>query len=122
MTKDQINKTIATVCGWTLFCTKTVDGKVVHYGHPKHLNNGYEIPIPDYCNDLNAMHEAEKSLNFDEVYNYGEELRIVSENVGPKGGHFTPNGWGCFSLAHLTAEHRAKSFIKVISAAKREIA
>jgi hypothetical protein len=71
-------------------------------------------PYPNYCSDLNAMHEAEKHLSIDQEYNYGEELRKISENIGPKGGHFTPNGWGCFAMAHLDARQKAEAFIKVI--------
>lgn len=74
--------------------------------------------IKDFCNDLNAMHEAENHLDVDQEYDYGEELRKISDNVGPKGGHFTPNGWGCYALAHLKAKEKAQAFAKVISIAK----
>ena len=60
MTDEQINKAIAMACGWKFipeychgedqppeFTTVTPDGR--------HLCGYY----PDYCNDLNAMHEAE---------------------------------------------------------------
>ena len=88
MTDEQINIAIAEACGKT--------------------------NIGNYCNDLNVMHEAEKTLNIDQQYSYGEMLRVVSENVGPRGGHFLPNGWGCFSLAHLTARQRAEAFVTAI--------
>jgi hypothetical protein len=38
LTNEQINIAIAKSCGWDL------------------------LDIPDYCNDLNAMHEAENSI------------------------------------------------------------
>jgi hypothetical protein len=69
----------------------------------------------DFCNDLNAIHEAERHLNIDQEYNYGEELRKVSENIGPRGGHFSPNGWGCFSLAHLNAHQKAQALVITIT-------
>lgn len=71
-------------------------------------------PLPDYLNDLNAMHEVEKLLTEDKKYDYGEHLRASSGNVGPKGGHFTPNGFGCFQLAHVTATQRAEAFLRAI--------
>jgi len=71
-------------------------------------------PVPDYQGDLNAMHEAENSLGVNREYNYGEHLRQLSGNVGPKGGHFIPNGWGCFCLAHLGARQRAEAFLRTL--------
>jgi hypothetical protein len=76
------------------------------------------LELVDFYNDLNAMHKAESYLSIDQEYEYGEELREISGNVGPKGGHFTPNGWGCFSLAHLNSQQKAKTFAKVISTSK----
>jgi hypothetical protein len=82
----------------------------------QYISNFTESPLViDYCNDLNAIHEAERHLNIDQEYNYGEELRKVSENIGPRGGHFTPNGWGCFSLAHLNAHQKAQALVITIT-------
>ena len=44
MTDQQINKAIAEACGWPI------------------LDNPPKGFYPDYCSDLNAMHEAEKTL------------------------------------------------------------
>lgn len=59
MTNEQINIAIAEACGWTEIeqYTQAVDG---WYGYEP--ENGPHSKIPDYCNDLNAMHEAEKVL------------------------------------------------------------
>ena len=54
---------IAKVCGWTH--TKTVHNPDPSaYGtHPIHTADvAWDLPLPDYLNDLNAMHEAEKTL------------------------------------------------------------
>lgn len=91
MTDEQINKTIAAECGFT-------------------MSMGL---LPDYCNDLNAIHDAEKQLSLDEEYTYGELLREVSGNVGPRGGHLAPNGWGIFVIANLTARQKAEALLKV---------
>jgi hypothetical protein len=52
---------------------------------------------PDYCNDLNAMHEAEKVLTFKDWEFYCDEL----------GGSFQ----GC---AHATARQRAEAFLRTL--------
>jgi len=49
MTDDQINATIAEACGWK-GCTEC--------NEPICEDNF----IPNYCNDLNAMHQAEETL------------------------------------------------------------
>ncbi len=57
MTDEQINRAIAEACGWT------PDNRGLGWLSP----HGYYAPEPDYCSDLNAMHEAEKVLTtFDE--------------------------------------------------------
>jgi len=105
MTNTKINEKIANFLNWT---------PTTHSAMTLDKDGTINFNPPDYCNDLNAIHEAESHLTIDQEYNYGEELRKISENVGPKGGHFTPNGWGCFALAHLTAQQKAQAFIKVI--------
>jgi hypothetical protein len=71
-------------------------------------------PFPNYCEDLNALYEIESKLTLDQQYTYGDLLRIATENVGPKGGHFTPNGWGCFSLAHASPAQRAEALLTTL--------
>ena len=53
MTDEQINEAIATECGWK------VDKRGLGWLSP----SGCYIDKPDYCTDLNAMHEAERSLH-----------------------------------------------------------
>lgn len=58
MTDEQINAAIADACGWR---DLTIEGASGFY---KGFDNGAELrpDLPDYVNDLNAMHEAEKVL------------------------------------------------------------
>ena len=101
---------IAERCGWTHVFHGSFSGILTGYD-PK---DGKERTPPNYLNDLNAMFEAEKSLTIDQKYDYGEALRVISQNVGPKGGHFLPNGFGCYALAHLTATQRAEAFLRTL--------
>jgi len=58
MTDEQINQRIAEACGWR---DLAIEGGSGFY---KGFDNGAELrpDLPDYVNDLNAMHEAEKVL------------------------------------------------------------
>jgi len=94
MTNEQINKAIAETCGWIdrPTCTDFL-------GNP--------LLPPDYCNDLNAMHEAEKymisNLRLLDFWQFAEELkRIVSANLGDD------------SYIHATARQRAEAFLKTL--------
>ena len=75
--------------------------------------------IPDYCGDLNKMREAEKSLNIDQEYVYGDALakecrreENKAEGVSPE-TTFPFNGWGHYALATLDAKTRATVFLKL---------
>ena len=99
MTNEQIsiNIAIAELLGWTEIeqYTQAVDG---WYGYePK---NGPHSQIPDYCNDLNAMHEAEKMLNRKQQNDYCFTLMDIQKS------------WGGFKRLHATARQRAEAFLR----------
>lgn len=71
MTEEQINIAIAEVSGIKTFLFQ---GKVLYEVSPKL----WDVNVPDYCNDLNAMHEAELSLKFD-YYKFTRRLAMVCE-------------------------------------------
>jgi hypothetical protein len=88
MSEEQINIAIAKACGWA---------------HP----SVQPYAFPNYCNDLNAMHEAEKwmisNLRLLDFWQFAEELkRIVPANFGDD------------SYIHATARQRAEAFLKTI--------
>jgi hypothetical protein len=68
MTDEQINAAIAEACGWK----PHADG--MHYYKGKHLLWRTRKDLPSYCNDLNAMHEAEKTLMSEQSLNYKTRL------------------------------------------------
>lgn len=59
-----------------------------------------DIFIPDYLNDLNAMHEAEKILTKQQWEDYGDYLERMIDPV---------KGW-----LHATAAQRAEAFLKTL--------
>lgn len=88
MTNDQINRAIAEACGW-------------EEGVERYVQN---LPLmkapPDYCTDLNAMHEAEKVLTDDQFkwYTYWVE-KLMPETK-----------YRCYLCA--TARQRAEAFVR----------
>jgi hypothetical protein len=64
MTNEQINAAIATECGWK------VDKRGLGWLSPK----GCYTEPPDYCTDLNAVHDAEQTLSPKEFVTYIEEV------------------------------------------------
>jgi hypothetical protein len=71
-----------------------------HKNHPKHI--GFE-EIPDYFNDLNAVHELEETLTDKQWPEYREELRTVV-----LGGIRLISQW-CKADIHATAAERCEA-------------
>lgn len=103
MTPEQQRIAISEACGWTEIepCT-CCDGVSRGYtptpgAHKKHL--------PDYCNDLNAMHDAEKVLTPEQLVDYcAFRLRATT-------------GEGCvtdYKMIRATASQRAEAFLRTI--------
>jgi len=94
MTDEQINIAIAEACGWKYVNNEThaPDGSFWWSKEPE---------IPDYCNDLNAMHEAEK------VFDTALYCRYINElcDLTIKGNN---------SMYMATARQRAEAFLKTI--------
>jgi hypothetical protein len=88
---------IAEACGWTH--TKTINNPdETPYGRHPDSNEEWALPLPDYLNDLNAMHEAEKTLSDDNLKSYRGWLVVVCN-----GEHW-----------RATAAQRAEAFLRTI--------
>jgi hypothetical protein len=84
---------IAEACGWTW---KNGVGEL-RYGESKDFCDVSRIP--DYLNDLNAMHEAEKLLYLKHWYLYETNLEMVAP----------------FRTSRATATQRAEAFLRTLS-------
>jgi hypothetical protein len=113
MNEKQQRIAIAEACGWTFI--NQVD-KLPHGLPPDGRKDRYTSPLPDYCNDLNAMHEAEKVLTEEQLYDYGNELdRVTLPKTrmkmcyvhGPEAGMYP-------DLFRATAADRAEAFLRTI--------
>jgi hypothetical protein len=105
MNNEEINITIAEVCGWR------VHPKDQFIVIPPNSPNSVQplSTIPDYVNDLNAMAEAEQFLDSTNGgitdpsclrYAYGSEIyRIVPNDIQP---------------FRASARHRAEAFLRTV--------
>jgi len=112
MTPEQQRIAIAEACGWTreYADVPTWNNSLNSY------QGGYEPVqtllfrkerkcfiaenLPDYLNDLNAMHEAEKMLEADDNHAYGCYCSNLYEKYG--------------NTVSLTAAQRAEAFLRTI--------
>jgi hypothetical protein len=113
MTNEQINIAIAEVRGWTdcVFVESLKLTKGLPPPNNPPIYGAYEngmAQLPNYCNDLNVIHEAEKVLNDEQWLEYREELRNVV-----LGGIRMVSQW-CKADLHATARQRAEAFLKTI--------
>ena len=108
---------IAEACGWTAIQQPTRSNPKTIYRSPDHrkyatvwVKGGYGgDPLPDYLNDLNAMHEAEKVLNMVRRVQYSNELRRLIIHRSPV--------VSCdeYELVHATAAQRAEAFLRTLN-------
>jgi hypothetical protein len=98
MTPEQQRIAIAEACGWTEIepCTCCYG---VSWGYQP-TPGAHKKHVPDYINDLNAMHEAEKVLT-------NEQLEVYC-NILHKPNH------GVYWAIHATAAQRAEAFLRTI--------
>lgn len=93
MTNDEINIAIAKACGWELT------------PNAWWYKAGEYLPFaPDYCNDLNAMHEAEKVLPDLRLYIKFLYL-VVSDDL------LNTSNEPAFATAH----QRAEAFLRTLN-------
>lgn len=101
---------IAEACGWERYPEKDLSFGCEYWarftdGHFKEDVCDYSGVLPDYLNDLNAMHEAEKTL-VDPV-SYVSWLYNGAAKHRERSTEWT-------ALANATAAQRAEAFLKTI--------
>jgi hypothetical protein len=112
MNTDKQRIAIAEACGWedikdTNHEDVDIESRSIIYWSgltgvpPEFIHYENRIKIPDYLNDLNTMHEAEKSL--DDVTQRGDYWDYLSS--------LTHEG---FEMCHATAAQRAEAFLRTV--------
>ena len=103
--QEELIIAIAEAAGWTdcrLVIKGAGGGTVYPTAHGKPPNRKYEAPCPRYTADLNAMHQAEKSLSNDQWWVFVEHLTNIC-------------GGGIVLCISATALQRATAFKETLS-------
>jgi hypothetical protein len=107
LTNVDINIRIAEHCGWSHI---VYDKYMGAFGEsPSHEDD--DVPIPDYCNNLNAMHEAEATLTDQQYDEYVALICHESKIYGTTGRWVADDR----RIKHSApAQLRAELFVKTI--------
>ena len=111
MTPTQQRITIAEACGWTKIKNGDIGNLIdVPIGYYPDAQDPTDFNVvPDYLNDLNAMHEAEKFLTDSQKVKYCHTLSSLNEDTGePTENIFV---W----YVHATASQRAEAFLRTLN-------
>lgn len=98
MSDDEINAAIAESLGWSLV------GTSIRAGKPPGADYVGSEFIPKYCEDLNAMHEAEKIMTKAQCGDFVEHLTTDFYSVS--------DAWK--DACHATARQRAEAFLRAL--------
>ena len=117
MKDAEINIAIAETMGWTE-CRAAIKGAGggtrFPTAHGKPPGRKYEADCLDYCNDLNAMHEAEACIGARWV----TYCNILLEIVEPEPRSLEVCHY--WNLLHATARQRAEAFLRTLGKWKEE--
>ena len=101
MTKEAQRIAIAEACGWINQGKAKGVPALNHRWFNPSINSWYgDDNLPDYLYDLNAMHEAEKVLNFQQRSEYVSRLSSMVSHG--------------FDFCHATATQRAEAFLRTL--------
>jgi hypothetical protein len=99
MTNEQINISIAEACGWTEIDGLSAKGLM---GKPPEKLCSFDY-LPNYCNDLNAMHEAEKVI-LDDLKKWRKYVDLLGVQSAKSGN----------PIFHLTSRQKAEAFLRTL--------
>jgi len=112
MTPEQQRIAIAKACGWKF--VKDNPDYEPYWEDPKGnmiSKGGSQNRLPDYLNDLNAMHEAEKKLWEKDWTSRHDFVDKLARIISPTHGHHLQSA---IDLLDATAAERAEAFLRTI--------
>ena len=112
MTLEQQRIAIAEACGWKPGGSGKTWGDGQTFGIPPNGEDWHWQEMPDYFNDLNAMHEAEKVLTAAQLVVYRNTLAIMN------GGTFMEDGGSFVNLGFAvsaSAAQRAEAVLRTLN-------
>ena len=118
MTDDQINIAIAEACGYTGPFEPVWLGPGDRCGiSATHPDSRRHYIVPNYTNDLNAMHEAEKLLTKEQQKEFSFELyyTLCPNQKSSTIGWWDLNCAEAFRQSHATARQRAEAFLRTLN-------
>lgn len=102
---QELRVRVAELCGWT--------GVQVYNGHVYGSRGlAVQMPIRNYCNDLNACAEFEKTLTIEQRRYYVHHLMRLNGNL--PSNHVYPEE--IYDIITATAEQRAIAFVATMEA------
>ena len=111
MTNQEINKAIAEACGWHEEPEPEGSYNATAWWHKGDRYPSNAMPVPDYCNDLNAMNEAENDAfpypHYPLCGRYTNELESICERDKTR-------------RCSATARQRAEAFLRTIGKWEQE--
>jgi hypothetical protein len=121
MTPKKINRAIAEYCGWK----DTGYGPIGTLHDPKGCTcfDGTGCQVPNYYNDLNAMHEAEK-VRFvcgEDRMTYMEKLADIIERANPNSEGYDAR-LCCYLTLNATSPQRAEAFLRTVGKWRDDVA
>ena len=113
MTPDQQQIAIAKACGWTEIGGLSAKGLV---GKPPGEICSFVDFLPDYLNDLNACHEMEHVLTYEQK----EQFVFWMNHIHPSADiHYAEKKrelrLDVFDLVHTTASQRSEAFLRTLN-------
>jgi hypothetical protein len=115
MTDEQINVAIAEACGWvdrgSFNESRPEDHKFKRrIGNTENYEWRWQHEF-NYCRDLNAMHEAEKLLDYQQAEDFGDMMYNLCADENSEQDN--PFPWR-FAVIHATARQRAEAFLRTL--------
>lgn len=110
LSKEEMNQAIARACGWQVLAEHCLEDA----SKPCGLNpgSGKWETIPDYCESLDAMHEAETLLSEQQ-----RNVYLMAINGRYMGGAYGtgPSFHDWWKTTHASAHQRARAFLATIA-------
>lgn len=109
MNPEAQNIAIAETCGWKK------REKFMRWYNPANEQLTCRASLPDYCNDLNAMHEAWKEVLGYYSEEWLEAYRVLKGIVAKELGEDKNCPYVQAAVGNATAAQRAEAFLKTLN-------
>ena len=116
MKEEEQRIAIATAAGWTGIIAEGLNMGPAGI-EPGHFKAYMPIPLPDYLNDLNDLHEAEKVLQGMQLRRYSHYVWCIKIGITPYESNDedkTIDFLQAYHLLQATAKQKSEAFLRAI--------